>query len=95
MSAAHTEGPWEIDVRGGITARVNGNNRLVAQVVPTPAGDARADYDKRLIAAAPELLAVLKAYEEWASKTPAKDKELAALRDQMRAAIAKSTGSAS
>ena len=46
----------------------------------------------RLMAAAPELLAALKAYDAWADKTICKDPELKAIRDQMRAAIAKAEG---
>lgn len=59
--SAHTKGPWEVDVLGGITARINGGNRLVARVIPTPVDDKRADFDRRLIAAAPELLEALRA----------------------------------
>jgi hypothetical protein len=39
-----------------------------------------------------ELLAALKAYDAWADKTICKDPELKAIRDQMRAAIAKAEG---
>jgi hypothetical protein len=39
-----------------------------------------------------ELLAALKDYDAWADKTICKDPELKAIRDQMRAAIAKAEG---
>jgi hypothetical protein len=40
-----------------------------------------------------ELLQALQAYERWADKTICRDPELAAIRAQMRAAIARATGS--
>jgi len=45
-----------------------------------------------LMAAAPELLGALKDNDAWAGKTICKDQELKAIRDQMRAAIAKAEG---
>jgi len=47
------------------------------------------EEDARLIAAAPDLLKALQAYDAWAKDVPGADKELKALREQMRAAIAK------
>lgn len=67
MSARHTPGPWEIDVRNGITARINGGNRLVANVIPSPALYQLAHFDRLLIAAAPEMLAALVVAREFIS----------------------------
>ena len=45
-----------------------------------------------LIAAAPMMYEALQAYDAWADKTLPADKDLKALREQMRAAIAKAEG---
>lgn len=45
-----------------------------------------------LIAAAPDLLEALQAYDAWADKVLCTDDELKRIREQMRAAIAKATG---
>ena len=50
------------------------------------------EANARLIAAAPEMLDALKAYEAWADKTICKDVELSGIRKQIRAAIARATG---
>jgi hypothetical protein len=107
MTEKHTPGPWEIDVKGGITARINGGNRLVAQVVPTPVNDNRDFYDRLVIASAPELLAALKMWleihdlpagfegkygKELDSVIAAQQRKIDAAASTARAAIKKSTG---
>jgi hypothetical protein len=80
MSGKHTPGPWRTygdEVYGADGLRV---------------AEAVRERDKALVLAAPDLLKALQAYDAWADKTPAADKELKALREQMRAAIAKAEG---
>ena len=52
------------------------------------------DEDARLIAAAPDLLDSLQSYLAWADKTICLDADLRAIREKVRAAIAKATGGA-
>lgn len=102
----HTPGPWVCEASYGnhglrIDSEASGTLGHVRAFIPS--GEIRHGSEvlmrweegfanARLIAAAPEMLAVLQAYDAWADKTPPADKELRALREQMRAAIAKATG---
>jgi len=49
------------------------------------------EYGRRMKAHRDELLAALKAYDAWTDKTFCTDPELKAIRNQIRAAIAKAT----
>ena len=64
-----------------------GQNKLLA--IPMTEANAR------LIAAAPELLEALQAYDAWSAKVLPNDEDLRALREKIRAAIAKATRSQS
>ena len=96
--SAHTPGPWKCSDRpSGPWWHIGAGNQSICTVhatskrhTPVYAVMFKANAD--LIAAAPDLLAALQAYDAWADKTPPHDKELKALREQMRAAIAKATG---
>jgi hypothetical protein len=85
----HTPGPWQVHCSHIYTA--DPERALLAQVFNP--GSKASDYplveNARLIAAAPELLAALKAYEAWADPTICRDAELRAIRIQIRAAINK------
>lgn len=101
MSAQHTPGPWvyrrsfDSSARRDIwtAADATGHRELVATIP-----DADGDYinaDARLIAAAPELLAALRAAEEWAEHIEDDESRVPVdVRLAMRAAIARATGGA-
>ena len=93
MTAKHTPGPWTVgDPPYGHTEIEGGDPPYLLAVATRYWGQEVAHANARLIAAAPDLLEALQAYDAWADKTPPADKELKALREQMRAAIAKATG---
>lgn len=105
MSGKHTPGPWHWPRDSNYLCPVNPDPDLgaVSEILYADGGYgflgrsnadtlAELEADRRLIAAAPDLLEALQAYDAWADKTPPKDPELKALREQMRAAIAKATG---
>ena len=85
--AKHTPGPWK--------AQESGSGMLSSTFITDPRGDIiasmmgpyRDNYDARLIAAAPDMLAALIAERDW--KT---DIERARAADMRHAAIAKATG---
>lgn len=85
MSAKHTPGPW-CAVEGTVFKDYGDKAYPVASV---EGWGEDTDHNARLIAAAPTMYEALQAYDAWADKTPPADKELKALREQMRAAIAK------
>lgn len=96
---AHTPGPWRVEINTEEDADwARKWPTIVAdeyEVVGTEGlyGDIETDIaNARLIAAAPDLLEALKAYDQWADKTICTDQELKKIREQMRAAIAKATG---
>lgn len=86
MNAMHTPGPWHVDPDASIcVSGPDGNVALMNLARPKAVSEANA----RLIASAPELLAVArKALDAWTGDGPP-----IAL-DELRAAIAKATGAA-
>lgn len=102
MSAAHTPGLWVIDppsmgeINGGEYHTIEaGDGFTKGRYVGFRVSAFMSIADARLIAAAPELLNACRAYDEWADKTYCNDPGLHAIREAMRAAIAKATGSTS
>lgn len=64
MSAQHTPGPWGFDPTVGSIYHDDGDVRpLVASVMTDCVSDEQAEADCRLIAAAPDMLAALKAMQ--------------------------------
>ena len=99
MSAKHTPGtwtasPWTSTKRGEVIAagwNITAGGHLVPMAFHACIDDdnSEADANAHLMAAAPCLLAALQAYDRWADAVVCRDPELAAIRQQMRAAIAK------
>ncbi len=94
----HTPGPWEWN-----TARTRMNDDRGRPVLmdgegiwdlcaPVMHGDARADANARLIAAAPELLATLQGILEFDGLSPLDHDNLQVAFEKARAAIAKAGG---
>ena len=98
-NAKHTPGPWSSsmwtdDVAGAVGWSIvcgDAGHRVPTNTFETD-DEEEAEANARLIAAAPELLEALQAYDAWADKTPPHDQELKVLRERIRAAIAKATG---
>lgn len=101
METKHTAGPWTVDPRGDegesnlvfASTLANGSRQLVASV----AVGADAPANRRLIAAAPDLLAELQNIaraepETWDEETRDQFQQWA--QNRARAAIAKATGEA-
>lgn len=104
MSAQHTPGPWHWDSDpikgdplGRVRYRVTTTGKTVTQCYYS-SSDEQAEWDARLIAAAPELLQALQiTYDALCISYPLHssdmDKRLAIM-EQARAAITKATGGA-
>lgn len=90
MSAAkHTPGPWAYDQAGGEVYYADGDvEPVIAGIEQDGTSEEQADADGRLIAAAPDLLDACERAEWWLSTHP----EGSAMRDVLRAAIAKAEG---
>ena len=100
----HTPGPWFENVMptsAGSAITINSADHRIAIIYVDGIRKGIDDElprsiqnraNARLIAAAPELLEALKAYEAWADPTICRDAELRAIRIQIRAAIAKAEG---
>jgi len=95
MTTKHTPGPW--DKSGSVIKSLAGSDRKVADV---RVGDEEGQANAKLIAAAPELLATLQAFERisdiWLPATASEEHEgemqaLHQARNDMLAAIAKAT----
>ena len=87
--SGHTPGPWRYDYEPGYCGEVIASN---GQTICTFA-DEPLPSNARLIAAAPDLLAVVKELEESAAYWSEYDVPLGIV-DRLRAAIAKATGEA-
>ena len=89
------KGPWQYKATHGDCWTVHDCEGTAimgdAQYYPWVPGEAD---QWRLIAAAPELLEALEAYDAWTDKTFCTEPELKAIRNQIRAAINKATGKA-
>ena len=101
MSAKHTPGPWKshFDEAYFVTGPDLGRVAMMMNLKGALGlGGRRSGSESaancRLIAAAPDMLAALQAYDAWADKVLCRDSELSIVRRQMRAAIAKATGEA-
>lgn len=97
----HTPGPWKIQT--SCSFRRIGNNMGDGNVCyPCNQPDGHPDLtfqnggfdgpDARLIASAPDLLEACQEYAAWADKVACKDADLRAIREKIRAAIAKALG---
>lgn len=66
----HTPGPWSRNIKPAkkYTTVFSGRNKHVAYIATTSVGDEEAEANINLIAAAPDLLAALKAFVEPWSK---------------------------
>ena len=98
MSAQHTPGPWKLDGAANTndldiiapTGRITMLDCEISEV-----SEDVLTANARLIAAAPELLAALRAAEEWAEHIEDDESRVPVdVRLAMRAAIAKATGGA-
>lgn len=93
----HTPGPWHWDsdqIKGDPLGRVRYRVTAIGKTVTQcyySSSDEQAEWDARLIAAAPELLAVLHELEESARYWSEYDVPLGIV-DRISAAIAKATG---
>lgn len=97
---SHTPGPWEWWTSNS-WRRLRYSSRGVSTdvLMPTVHRDGQVDIeatpaDMALIAAAPDMLAALKAYAAWAHPVECSAPDLRLIRDQIRAAIAKAEGHA-
>lgn len=86
MSALHTPGPWEQDRDGCVAMR---GQRVIFDAAPDGASVEEARANRRLIAAAPELLAALNAALDEVDAAQADGVEPPAWAAAARAAIAK------
>lgn len=91
----HTPGPWKADDMVGKTIPIYATATTArGRVATVTKGDVRSSHDARLIAAAPDLLAACEAalaYVEDDSRSPRRRQ---AMRQGLRAAIAKAKGRA-
>lgn len=101
----HTPGPWRVGKRGAIQNAVLDGRAVPYPVIPiegaeaavyAPSTSPNAEANARLIAAAPDMLAALKAWhafmsEGWITNNN-EDPEALALLQQSKAAIAKAEG---
>ena len=99
MTAAHTPGPWQVawSERVETNASILGQGDQIAWVESHQVGEERARANARLIAAAPDLLAALRAMlaSPAGVARPLSGDEVRSLSDAVslaRAAIAKATG---
>ncbi len=85
----HTPGPWDVESDGTSVAMAN----QVCVVAPSPdwADNDTTKANARLIAAAPELLEALSIVSRWLPAGDIARPDQIAIRDTVRAAIAKAT----
>jgi len=84
MTTSHTPGPWDYAPHA---RAVFSPTKAIARHVD--------EANARLIAAAPDMLAALRKYDEWITRefvASRRTKILEYIRDDVRAAIAKATG---
>ena len=95
MSVQHTPGPWKaypIEMNHGLPYTPVAANTLLAKVYSEAFGDyEQSEANARLVAAAPDLLAALRAMVSAQHSGPISDEMLAAWK-QGKSAIAKATG---
>ncbi|WP_430256503.1 hypothetical protein [Neorhizobium sp. DAR64872/K0K18] len=89
-TSKHTPGPWGLTEDGDWLQLAGGQEPIVDGRYMSICVNCISDADKRLIAAAPELLYVAELVVSWLDE----DEGAHALCDKARAAIAKATGGA-
>jgi hypothetical protein len=90
MSTQHTPAPWSLGSNGATTKVIDADGKAVCMLTYR-----KDHWNGDLIAAAPELLAALRAAEEWAEHIEDDESRVPVdVRLAMRAAIARATGGA-